>query len=98
MRLGMTVCLVVGNVSIVVGNRRTQTFDDGPFRIAGIDWQSQRILALKSSLHFRAWWSDKVRGIVPCDSPGIHSADLTTLPIKNADMSYYPLGDPSWEE
>lgn len=96
--LGMTVCLVVGNVSIVVGNKRTQTFDDGPFRIAGIDWQSQRILALKSSLHFRAWWSDKVRGIVPCDSPGIHSADLTTLPIKNVDMSYYPLGDPSWEE
>ena len=97
-RLGLTACLVVGNVSIVVAGNRSQTFDDGPFRIAGIDWQSQRILALKSSLHFRAWWSDKVRGIVPCNSPGIHSADLTTIPMKNADTSYYPLGDPAWEE
>ena len=96
-RLGLTACLVVGNVSIVVAGNRSQTFDDGPFRIAGIDWQNQRILALKSSLHFRAWWSDKVRGIVPCNSPGIHSADLTTIPMKNADTSYYPLGSPVWE-
>ena len=97
-RLGTTVCLVVGNVSIVVGGTRTQTFDDGPFRIAGIDWQSQQILALKSSLHFRAWWSDKVKGIVPCNTPGIHSADLKTVPLRNADKTYYPLGDPFWEE
>lgn len=96
--LGNTVCLVVGNVSIVVADgMRTQTFDDGPFRIAGVDWQSQRILALKSSHHFKAWWADKVAGIVPCESPGVHSADLTTVPLKNADTTRYPLGDPEWD-
>lgn len=96
--LGTTVCLEVGNVSIVVADgMRTQTFDDGPFRIAGVDWQRKRILALKSSHHFKAWWSDKVRAIVPCESPGVHSADLRTLPLRNADLTKYPLGDPSWE-
>lgn len=97
MQLGVTVCLVVGNVSIVVGGKRVQTFDDGPFRMVGIDWQSQKILALKSSIHFRAWWADKVKAIISCDTPGIHCADLTTVPIRNLNASYYPLGNPQWK-
>ena len=87
----------MGNVSIVVAGCRTQTFDDGPFRIVGIDWQNQPILALKSSIHFRAWWADKVKAIVPCESPGVHSANLHTIPMTRVNRSYYPFGDPHWE-
>lgn len=96
--LGTTACLQVGRVTIVVAGLRTQTFDDGPFRIAGVDWQSKRILALKSSQHFKAWWADKVKAIVPCDSPGVHGADLTGLPFKYADVTAFPLKDADWEE
>ena len=95
-QLGITVCLVVGNVSIVVAGCRTQTFDDGPFRLVGIDWQTQQILALKSSIHFKAWWTDKVKAIIPCESPGVHSADLRTIPLTRANTSFYPLGNPEW--
>ncbi len=94
---GTTVCLVVGNVSIVVNSGRIQTYDDSPFYIAGVDWQHQKILALKSTHHFKAWWADQVPAIIACDSPGIHSADLTGVPLQRANTSYYPLGNPTWE-
>lgn len=92
--LGTTVCLVVGNVSIVVGSWRTQTFDDSPFTVAGVDWTRQRILALKSSQHFKGWWADKVQTIIPCDPPGTQSADLGSFVFGYADTGCYPL-DPN---
>ena len=76
----------------------TQTFDDGPFRIAGVDWQHTRILALKSAQHFRGWWQDKVKAIVPCDSPGVFCADLKELPFQTINWHYYPYGDAQWQE
>lgn len=93
---GTTVCLVVGNVSIVVNGGRIQTYDDSPFYIAGVDWREQKILALKSTHHFKAWWADQVPAIIACDSPGIHSADLSGVPLERANKSYYPLGNPEW--
>lgn len=89
--LGPTACLVVGNVSIVVSCARVQTFDDGPFLLGGVDWYDKKILALKSSQHFKGWWADKVAKIIPCDPPGVMSADLTTFPFRNVNRDYYPL-------
>ena len=95
--LGTTACLVVGNVEIVVGSFRTQTFDEGPFVTAGVSWKDKRLLALKSAQHFKGWWADKVRAVVARDGPGVGSADLTTFRFKRTNTSYYPLGDPGWE-
>lgn len=96
--LGTTVCLVVGNVSIVVGgDERPQTYDDGPFILGGIDWRETKILAIKSSQHFKGWWADKVPLIIPCESPGIQTADLTALPFQKIHKGYYPLGDAQWD-
>ena len=95
--IGQTVLLQVGNVSIIVASARRQVLDDGPFRIAGIDWQDMRIIALKSAQHFKGWWTGRARTIVACDSPGIHSGDLTTFAFQHANTGYFPLGDPEWE-
>ena len=89
--LGTTVCLVVGNVEIVVTCSRTQTMSDGPFILGCVDWYDKRILALKSSQHFKGWWADKVAKIIPCDPPGVMSADLTTFPFRHVNKDYYPL-------
>ena len=88
--LGATVLLVAGNVKIVVCSNRVQTKDDAPFYLAGIDWRSERILALKSSHHFRGWWQDQVETIITCDSPGVHSADLTSFDFKHLNREYFP--------
>ena len=96
--LGTTACLVVGNVQIVVGSVRTQTFDDGPFLTVDVDWASQQILGLKSAQHFKGWWANEVDTIIPCESHGIQTANISLLKFKKADTSYYPFGDPVWEE
>lgn len=95
--LGTTACLEVGNVSIVVASFRTQTFDDGPFLTAGVDWSQKRIVALKSSQHFKGWWVGKAKTIIPCDSPGIQSADLESFTFRHLNTGYFPFADISWE-
>ena len=94
--IGTSVLLVSGNVQIVVGTNRTQTKDDGPFRVLGIDWQEMRILALKSTQHFRGWWQDRAKTIIPCDSPGIHSADLASFQYKKINKNCFPFADVEW--
>ena len=93
--LGPTVLLQVGNVKIVVGTYRLQTFDCNPFETVGINYQEMRILGLKSSQHFKAWWKDRAQ-IVSCDPPGIHCSDLSVFNFKNANTGYYPLQDARW--
>ena len=96
--LGTTVCLEVGNVQIVVGSLRTQTFDEGPFTTAGVEWEKLDIVALKSAQHFKGWWADHVDTIIPCESHGVMTANISLLKFTRADTSYYPFGNPVWEE
>ena len=96
-RMGATACLQVGNVRIVVAEARFQGYDDGVFQVAGIDWTKMKILAIKSSQHFKGFWADKPVTIIPCDSPGLQSADLTRMPFKYVNTDFYPLGNPSFE-
>jgi len=95
--LGTTACLVAGNVQIVVASFRTQTFDEGPFTAGCVDWEVLDLIALKSAQHFKGWWQDKVQTIIPCESPGLQTANLTLLDFNHADTTYYPLGNPTWE-
>lgn len=96
-RMGATACLQVGNVRIVVAEARFQGYDEGVFQVAGVDWTQMKILAIKSSQHFKGFWADKPVTIIPCDSPGLQSADLTQLPFAHVNKEFYPLGNPSFE-
>ena len=52
--LGPSARLVVDGVDVIVGSRRQQTFDPELFLLHGIDVRRCKIVALKSSNHFRA--------------------------------------------
>lgn len=93
---GPTALLLVGNVSIVVVSKRAQAMDDAMLRVAGLRYDLLKLVAVKSSQHFRGWWADKCSGIVACDSPGIHCADLNVFDFKNTNTNYFPLGDAQW--
>ena len=92
-RIGLTVCLQVGNVSIVVGSKRTQPMDDGVFRIAGLRWDLLKIIGIKSSQHFKGWWAQRAGGIVACDPPGVHCADLRTFCFQHTNTNAFPLAE-----
>lgn len=95
---GLTALLVVGNVSIVVTSVRGQAMDDGLFRVVGLRHDLLRYAAVKSSQHFKGWWKDYCSGIVPCDSPGIHCADLHVFDFKYTNTTYFPMTDAVWSE
>jgi len=93
---GLTALLVVGNVNIVVTSIRGQAMDDGFFRVVGLRHDLLRYVAVKSSQHFKGWWKDYSSGIVACDSPGIHCADLHVFDFKFTNTGYFPLADTKW--
>lgn len=95
---GLTALLVVGNVNIVVSSIRGQAMDDGLFRVVGLRHDLLRYAAIKSAQHFKGWWVGRCSGIVPCDSPGIHCADLHVFDFKHTNTAYFPLQDANWED
>ena len=82
MRLGPTALLQVGGVRIIVASRKMQPMDKALFRHVGIEPAAQKILALKSSVHFRADFQDIAGGILVVEAPGSVLVDLTRYPYR----------------
>ena len=76
---------------IVVGSRRSQTFDTEPFLAVGIDVTQRDIVALKSSNHFRAGFSVLAGTIITADPPGLTTHHVEVFPRRNADRALWPI-------
>jgi microcystin degradation protein MlrC len=63
--------LQVDGLDLLVGSARSQTFDTEVFLLHGIDVTRYRIVALKSSNHFRAGFAALASEIITSDSPGL---------------------------
>jgi len=80
-----------GNVEIVLATRRMQTYDDRPILITGGRMEDYRIVALKSSNHFRAYFKDTADAIITADTPGLFPADLRKLNYRSVRRPIFPL-------
>ena len=74
-----------GGIEVIVSERRAQTLDDAIFRLHGIDVTEYKVVALKSSNHFRAGFRDLAAAIVTSDAPG-----LTTTRVEVFDHARSP--------
>jgi microcystin degradation protein MlrC len=63
--------LQVTGIDILVGSERSQTFDTEVFLLNGIDVARYKIVALKSSQHFRAGFTGLATEIFTSDAPGL---------------------------
>ena len=59
-----------------------QAFDQDIFRHLGIEPRERKILALKSTCHFRADFMDIASKILIVLAPGAHLVDSTLYPFK----------------
>jgi microcystin degradation protein MlrC len=80
MRLGETVMgpsalLVKDGVEVLVSSIRQQPIHREAFTHLGIDLQSRRIIALKSSVHFRAGFQAMAEKVIVCLAPGVNLED-----------------------
>jgi microcystin degradation protein MlrC len=81
-------------VDIVVSSKRMQAHDQAPFRHVGVEPCEQRILALKSTVHFRADFGPCAREILIVRAPGGHLTDPSRYPYTKlrCGVRLYPLG------
>ena len=85
--------LQVDGMDIIVGSNRSQTFDPEPFLAVGIDVTRLDYVALKSSNHFRAGFTDIAGTIITADPPGLTTHHIEVFPREHATGPLWPVDD-----
>ena len=95
--LGPVALLQIGGVKIAVTTKRMQALDQAPFRHLGIEPKQQKILALKSTVHFRGDFQPIAEDVLVVIAPGEHLADSSKYPYKRLrrGLRLMPLGPES---
>ncbi|MFB0543927.1 MAG: M81 family metallopeptidase, partial [Candidatus Bathyarchaeia archaeon] len=88
--LGRTVVLRVGGVDVILAERRVQPTTLALYRSVGIEPKDKRIIAVKSSVHYRAAHTPIAKKIVEVDTPGVTSPRLAGFPFKNLKRPMFP--------
>ncbi|WP_119165675.1 M81 family metallopeptidase [Algihabitans albus] len=94
MRLGPMALLEIGGVEVVVGCKKAQAADRDMFRHVGVEPEAKRILALKSSVHFRADFQPIASEVIVAAAPGPNPVDHLALTYGNLrpDIRLMPMG------
>ena len=72
---------VAPGVRVIVVSRKAQALDQSLFTHIGVDPKAQKILALKSSVHFRADFQPIASEVIVAAAPGPVVADPAVLPF-----------------
>ena len=95
--LGPMARLVIDGIDVIVTSNRSQTFDAEVFAQLGIDVMRYKLVALKSSNHFRAGFQDLAAQIITADPPGLTTHRIEVFDRKRAPGPLWPLDpDTSW--
>ncbi|MER9548347.1 M81 family metallopeptidase [Mesorhizobium sp. M0322] len=70
------------DVQVAVSTVRYQCLDQDLFRAVGIEPKEQSVVAVKSTIHFRADFAPMAKEILMVESPGAHWCRSETLPYK----------------
>jgi microcystin degradation protein MlrC len=85
MELGLSACLSIDGVRIVLASKKTQLADQELYRYVGIEPTEQAILVNKSSVHFRADFAPIAERILVAKAPGPMIADPSEFPWKRLE-------------
>lgn len=95
MQLGPMALLGIGGTKIVVTSRKQQAADQAMLRHLGVEPAHAKILALKSSVHFRADFQPIASEILIVAAAGDNPVDNRVLPYKHLrkGLRLMPLGE-----
>ena len=82
MQLGPMALLDVAGVRVAVSSRKQQCADQAMLHHVGVEPAAEKILALKSSVHFRADFQPLAHDVIVVAAPGPAIADTNALPYK----------------
>ncbi len=94
MQLGLMALLEIHGVRVVVASHKVQAADQAMLRHLGVEPAEQRILALKSSVHFRADFQPLAETVLVVVSPGFVVLDNRQLAFRRLrpGLRIMPLG------
>lgn len=81
--LGPTALLEISGVKIVVGSKKVQCADQAMFSHLGVDPRQQKMVVVKSSVHFRADFEPIASEVLVVSSPGPNPTDHRELHYQN---------------
>ncbi|CAN5695649.1 M81 family metallopeptidase [soil metagenome] len=88
--LGKMARLEIGGIDVLISSERSQTRDAELFLLHGIDVMRYKIVAIKSSAHFRAGFEPIAHAIIQADTPGLNSVDLSAFTYHRVDRPHWP--------
>jgi microcystin degradation protein MlrC len=91
MDYGKSARLQVNGIDIIVCSKKSQTLDEQIFLLHGIDVSTYKVVALKSSQHFRAAFEPIAQEIITVDSPGLSSFQLDSFSFTRVKKGIYPI-------
>jgi microcystin degradation protein MlrC len=91
---GWTALLDADGIQVILRERKVMPFDQEELRILGIDPARCRIIVVKAAVAWRAAYGEIARGVIAVDTPGICTANLSTLPYRRLRRPVAPL-DPT---
>jgi len=84
-----------GNVNLVLGTIRGQTFNPDAFTQFGIELSALKIVIAKSSQHFYAGFAPIASDVIYATSPGSLNVDFGSIPFKKMKAPFWPnVADP----
>jgi len=92
-RLGPTAVLDVNDVKIILISLRWQTLDPEMIRVVGIDPTAEKVLVVKSSVHYRAAFEPLAHAVIEVDAPGLSTSNLGRFTFKNLRRPIFPLDE-----
>src|SRR6266852_787488 len=90
-RLGPTAVLDVDDVKVILITNRRQTLDPEMIRFVGIDPLMEKILVVKSTIHYRAAFEPIAKEIIEVDAPGLSSSNLARFDFRRIRRPIFPL-------
>jgi len=90
---GRTALLEIDGIDVLVGSHRQQPYDPEAFRSQGITPERERVLVLKSTVHYRAAFEPLVGAVREVATPGLCSPDLSAFEYEHVPRPIYPLDD-----
>jgi len=90
-RLGLTAVLDVDDIKVILISNRWQTLDPEMIRFVGIDPLQEKILVIKSTIHYRAAFEPIAREIIEVDAPGLSSSNLARFAFRRIRRPIFPL-------
>ncbi|SEP29499.1 Microcystin degradation protein MlrC, contains DUF1485 domain [Methylobacterium sp. ap11] len=88
---GLSTRLRIGKVDVIVTELKSQLLDDEMLTLHGMPMDRYKVIAIKSSQHFRAFFEAAAARIVTVDTPGISTFNFDKFLFKSSAKYAYPI-------